>query len=873
MKRISILVLVLVLGLGQLAQAGIWMVQSGVTVSGTAVDPTGALILGEIVTLINKKSGETRKAKSDDSGEFTFSDVMPGEYTLKGQADGFQSVEVAITVGTEDMKPIKLKMEISISEDVTINARQLEPELPENNADAMDFGGNVIRGLPLRGDNLLPALSRFLSSAAMGMKGPSIIVDGVEDSSLDIPANALKTVVINRNPFSAEYRRPGVARIEVTTKQGSRKLYDGSVALFLRNSQLSARNPFAIEKPDSNLHLLETYLSGPLSFIKREQISVRKNSRKFVPSASFFVSGNHLDSDDSAVVNALTLAGPLNQNVRTSKAGTNLLGRVDLAPTKLTKLTFRYSFHDQPERNLGVGGLHLAEQGMTLSDRVHKLQIQESTAFSNDFLNTIRFVVERETQREGLQATQPEIKVKGAFTGGPNQTAKLDQETRLEFQDAASYTHGSQTVRFGGAFRARSVSMVDATNFGGTFTFSGLTDFAASQPTLFQVVQGNPEVSFSHPEAYAFLQDEIRPTKNLSVMLGLRYEWQAKLKDRNNFAPRLALGFAPGDKKTVFRMGAGIFYDRLPTAVVARDLLFDGRHTRELVIENPSYPDPFSAGNQRQTLPSLWRSATDLRAPYLIQAGFGVERSLGIGKQLTVEYQTIRGLHLFRARNINAPLGINGPLPNPDFVLINQIESSASLRSNALIVTLQGGLFENFKGIVQYTFSRTMDDTGGTFSLPANNYDLRPEWGRSDLDKQHRLNLAGTFSLPFDMKIGSILSLSSGMPFDITTGGDDNHDRVVNDRPPGVFRNTGNGPGFVQLDLRLSKFIVLPTPFKKDLAPGKTFRNMEFNIDVFNVLNRNNRFDIVGERSSPLFGKATSSLQARAFQLSFKYSF
>lgn len=123
------------------------------------------------------------------------------------------------------------------------------------------------------------------------------------------------------------------------------------------------------------------------------------------------------------------------------------------------------------------------------------------------------------------------------------------------------------------------------------------------------------------------------------------------------------------------------------------------------------------------------------------------------------------------------------------------------------------------------------------------------------------------------MKIGGILSLASGAPFDITTGFDDNADRVVNDRPLGVARNTGQGPGYAQLDLRLSKLIQLPTPFAKELSPGKKFKNLALNIDVFNVLNRNNLSDVIGERSSPLFGRANASLQARTFQLSFKYSF
>src|ERR1044072_373674 len=112
-------------------------------------------------------------------------------------------------------------------------------------------------------------------------------------------------------------------------------------------------------------------------------------------------------------------------------------------------------------------------------------------------------------------------------------------------------------------------------------------------------------------------------------------------------------------------------------------------------------------------------------------------------------------------------------------------------------------------------------------------------------------------------RIGSILTLASGVPFDITTGFDDNGDSVVNDRPTGVTRNTGRGPGFAQLDLRLSKLLDLPMLFNdKDKDKGG-FRRLELNLDVFNVLNRNNLTDVIDELSSPLFGRANASLQAR----------
>jgi hypothetical protein len=858
MRGIWIVLLTAAIGLAPFGPSGVIRAQSGVTVSGTVADQTGAVIPGENFTLLNKTTGETLKTVSDDSGHFNFSSVVPGEYILKGVAEGFQPFERAITVGAKPVT-VQVKMEISISEDVTVSAKASEPELPENNADAVNFSNSLLGYLPTQNQDILPVLNNFLSSAAMDSKGPSIVVDGVESSDLNLPTDAIKAVFINKNPYSVEYRRPGLARVEVTTQRGARGYYDGSAALSAQNSKLSARNAFAVQKPDLDMRLFSASLGGPLPFVDR---------------TTFFFSANRLMDDRSAVVNALTLSGPLNENVPTFRRKTNLLARTDVKLNKLNRITLNYNIFDQPERNRGVGGLRLAEQGISADGRGHRFQFTDSTTFSTNFLNTLRFMFERRNQRLGTLADKPAIQVKGAFTGGPSQIARSNQETSVQFQDVAVYSHGNQTLHFGAVAQPKFFQFSDATNFGGTFIFSKLSEFAAGHPIQFQIVQGDPDVSFSQPEAYGFFQDEIKLSQHSNLMLGLRYEWQAKLRDHNNFAPRLAFAFAPGHQKTVFRAGAGIFYDRLPDTAVQRSLLIDGVQTRELKIANPSFPDQFMGGNSRPPLPSVWRIAPDISAPYLCQASGGVERKLGTATQLTLDYQTLHAVHLFRARNINAPLPETKQLPDPNFDNISQVESSASLRSNALVVTLRGEFINHFKGTAQYTLSRTTDDTNGAFELPANNYDRRPERGRSNLDKRQRFNFAGTYSMPWDLKIAGVLSLTTGAPYDITTGSDNNSDSVVNDRPPGVTRNMGQGPGYAQLDLRLSKFFPLPTPFRKETKPGSKFRNLALNADLFNVFNHNNLSNVIGNISSPtLFGKANASLQPRTVQLSFKYSF
>src|SRR2546426_6451175 len=81
---ISILVLAALLA-GQLAAQSI----SG-TINGTVVDPSGAVIPGVEVTLINERTSETRKTVSDDSGEFVFAAGQPGRYTAKAGKERFR---------------------------------------------------------------------------------------------------------------------------------------------------------------------------------------------------------------------------------------------------------------------------------------------------------------------------------------------------------------------------------------------------------------------------------------------------------------------------------------------------------------------------------------------------------------------------------------------------------------------------------------------------------------------------------------------------------------------------------------------------------------------------------------------------------------
>jgi len=436
----------------------------------------------------------------------------------------------------------------------------------------------------------------------------------------------------------------------------------------------------------------------------------------------------------------------------------------------------------------------------------------------------------------------------------------------MEVQDVINYVHGAHTVRAGAAFLPKFFSTTDATDFGGTFQFASLTAFNNQAPILFQTATGNPRLSFSKHEAYGFLQDTVNLQHNATIMFGLRYDWQEHLTNHSNFAPRLAVGYAPGGGNTVVRAGAGIFYDRLSDHVVEQTSLLNGAQEKEFIVNQPSFPVASLTGAK----PSIWLLDPNAQAPYLFQASFSVERPLSQTLRGTLEYRYLRGVHLFRALDVNAP--IVGVRPDPNLFLERVVQSAGLLRSNALIASLQGRVKKAVKLKAQYTFSRSDDNTDGPLVLPADSRNLGPEWGSSSFDVRHRLVLAGTSDMPGAFRLGLMVVANSGMPFNITTGSDDNHDGVANDRPPGVTRNTGRGPSFMQTDLRISKlFTFFQGPLNAD-GDVSGFRKMEVSFDAFNLFNHTNLTNIIGQVSSPRFGQAASALSARTIQMSVRFN-
>src|SRR5262249_16841916 len=139
------------------------------------------------------------------------------------------------------------------------------------------------------------------------------------------------------------------------------------------------------------------------------------------------------------------------------------------------------------------------------------------------------------------------------------------------------------------------------------------------------------------------------------------------------------------NKETIVRLGAGLFHQNFSIANYLQLQQLNGINQTQIVIRNPVYPDPF-AGGTAQTVPASLRvMANGMVTAYTNNFSGSIERQLNSRSTISVAYDYIRGNHLYRSRNINAPLAPFFSIrPNPAQGNIYQLESSGLSRFNGI---------------------------------------------------------------------------------------------------------------------------------------------------------------------------------------------
>src|SRR5213593_313498 len=242
-------------------------------ISGTIADTSGGVIHGATIKVTTDATGLSRTAISDDGGFYVVTNLVPGEYSVSAEQQGFKKAQkTGNRLVTDGRLTVDISMEAgAVSESVSVTAvssetinttsgevaRVIDTEQVQNLA----LNGRnylqlttLIPGAPLLNDDQLALMTDLgVNQPINGNRGNSnlLTVDGgfnLDSGSNNSQINNvgidfIEEVKIQTSNFSAEYGRNAGASINVVTRRGGNR-FRGSVFEFLRNDKLDANNFF-----------------------------------------------------------------------------------------------------------------------------------------------------------------------------------------------------------------------------------------------------------------------------------------------------------------------------------------------------------------------------------------------------------------------------------------------------------------------------------------------------------------------------------------------------------------------------------------------------------------------------------------------------
>ncbi len=822
------------------------------TINGRILDPQGAPAPAITVSVTGHGTGVSRTALTDTDGLFVLSNLPPGVVDLVVTATGFAEIsrrDLVLEVGRTYSFDFRLTIG-SVTERVDVR-NIVSVDTSRSVVDAV-ISTNLIDALPLNGRNFLelallvpgnaPAPtfdptktnSVTISSAGQLGRGGNIMIDGADNNDdvvggplQNITQEAVQEFQIATNRFSAETGRSAASAINVITKSGSNQLR-GSVSLFLRDDSWQG-TPATYDKSMENIPF------------DRQQIAGAVGGPLVTGKLFGFAAAEYRNQDGAVLVGARDVPA---RTIRRSFAAAPLndllaSGRVDWRPNDADGLTIRYAAEDADDTAASAldRAIGSAEQRQASTNRyqsavatwtriVSSTLVNAATVSFSGFRNTIDPVVVTP------QLTFPSIQDGSSFRVPQGTTQR-----RFQLADTVTMVRGRHTIRGGGewqkvhgrfdlgVFRQGRVEFVeDFADFDhngdgriddGDLLFS--VTLRSGKPDQTLVIDGA-----NNNYVAMFVQDDWRLRPDLTLNVGLRYEFDTDVKnisrydeinpivlpflegerkrDMNNLGPRIGFNWAPGSARTSVHGGYGIYYDRvtleieslergldgraLPIEVRAGNVFFLDPETGRFPPFAPSTANPFTGF----ILPGAGASGINiidnrLQNPSVQQFNLGIQHELPHDVVLRVDGVHNLGTHFIIGRAIGEVF--NPVVGGPDRVV--NLESSVNTHYDALLVSAERRS-ARFGFRASYAFANATnyanDDQIPFGSGPIDPNDLRREIGPTPNDQRHRFTAAGWFNAPGGILVAPLVTFASAVPMDILMP--DGQSRV-----PAFERNAG----------------------------------------------------------------------------------
>jgi hypothetical protein len=829
----------------------------------TVADQTGAVIPNVTVTLdaleAAAKAAPIPPAKTTDKGSVTFEDLVVGRYSVRAEFPGFRMGLLRdFRINRGDNKHVVVLTLEGLAESVTVGAANQAADRASR-AFGLTVTQEQIQALSDDPDEM----ARQLNDIA----GPGAIVriDSFEGQQLP-PKSQIKSIHVTRDQFAAETEQPGSTFVDVITQPGVGPIR-GSANGSFRDGSMSARSQFTPTKGPEQIRGYGFNIGGAII----KQVS------------NFSIGVNGFNNFVTPNLNVATLTGKRFDvlNVRQPFSSVNVNGLFDYALTKDQTLRFGYSQNNNSRSNQGVGSYDLPERAFKSTQNRYQFRALEAGPIGRrTFINT-RMTMAWVDFGNISSVEAPTIIVQDAFTSGGAQQAGRVHGRNLTFASDVDYVRGIHSWRGGVQLYADWYRANLSNNYLGTYVFSSLAAYEAGTPLLYTRSVGDPNLNFFHARTGGYFQDDIRVKKGLTLSPGLRYSYQTHVPDRAAYEPRLGITWAPTKSgKTTLRASGGIFHGWLDPGIWWQTVRSDGQHQRDIIITNPSYPDPGPGG---VTSPANKYVLGEYKLNKNLRYSAGVDQRFSPRASVNVLYNYYHQDQLPRGKNLNPFIG--GVRPDPAFGNVISTVTDAEIIRHEVFVNFNVSLVNpgpaagnatfNWRRLAAnggYSYIRAKRNAMGPFDVPATGT-LDTEWGNGPADNPYRVNVGLTSTQLKNLSVNVSVNASDGFLYNETTGFDENHDGLLNDRPAGVGIWTLRTPPVWTLSTRFTYNL----PLAQSAAPAGGSAPQRYRASMFvsinNLTNHANLSGFSGVMTSPFFMTATGVQNPRKVDLGMNISF
>lgn len=846
------------------------------TVLGVVKDSSGAIVPGANISARNTETGQVRSSVTGQDGSYRLAALQVGSYEVRAEHPGFQTaIRTGLTLAVTQEAVVNFTLEVGgIEQTVSVTA-----DAPLVNTTSGVLGGLVdekkMAELPLNGRNfvdlafLQPGIQRDPTSKSGGpiMRGDwfssngtpgrsnNFLLDGAMMSNLNgnSPATnadwspgveGIREFRVVSNSFSAEYGMKMGSQVMIVSKGGTNSLH-GSLFEYFRNSVMDARNFFDRKTtltPDRLPNFVRNNFGGSVGgAIRRDKLfyftvyEALKDRLGTTQVASVIPLAAKAGAVDPAIRPFLQFYPdpnlPGDQFTYSPVQPTNgQYGqqRIDYNLSASDSMFGRYTIQDTDL----VLPTVIPRFGDDRTGRAQFATLSENHIFSPALLNTARFSYSR-TNDIGRNLYEPSgaeftlvpglnmglIQVGGIATIGPSGVNPvIAKQNVFTWSDDIFYTHGSHSLKFGTLINRYQQYSLTSTQVRGQLVFANLQAFLNAGPLVSYtaVTPGSTiDRSWEFTTLGFYAQDDYRVHSNLTLNLGLRYEFHttfhetrdkgSSLRDivkdtqftvgplfknpsRAALSPRFGFAWDVfGNGRTAVRGGFAVLYDvavGIGGAIITTTGLPPFASTSAVSASTrggslvdklrlPLFFPPESAG--KTIRPLQWNAQN----PHLLQYSLTMERQLPYDMGLTLSYSGTRGLNLlyrYEGNPTTPQILADGrkfwtgteTRRNPAWDSMEFKDTSGSSWYNGLQVTLAKRLTHGLQFQNSYTWSKAMDlgqSQLGTSedSAPPDPQNLRLEKAPMRSDATHNVRFSAIYQLPN-------LVASSGLLSKLTNG-------------------------------------------------------------------------------------------------------